>query len=71
MQLDERIRVDPVPADGVAAVDDRDLGVRLGDQRVGEGEAGRAGADDEVVRAEAHWPKATGGGLAAGNVATV
>jgi hypothetical protein len=33
----------------VTAIDDRDRGVRVGEQLVGEGHAGGAGADDEVV----------------------
>ena len=49
MELDERIRVLPVPAGRVATVDERDVHVRVIDQGVREGHAHRARAHDEVV----------------------
>ena len=49
MELDERIRVLPVPAGRVATVDERDVHVGVVDRRVREGHAHRARAHDEVV----------------------
>ena len=46
MQLDEWIGVEPVPTGRVAAVDQRDVHVRVIDQRVREGHAHRARAHD-------------------------
>ena len=52
MQLDERIRVQPVPAGRVATVDERDVDVGMVDERVGERHAHRACTHDEVVRVQ-------------------
>ena len=49
MQPDERVGVEPVPADAVAAVDDRHARVGVVDQRVRERHAHGAGPHDEVV----------------------
>ena len=49
MQLDERIGVQPVPAGRVATVDQREVHIRVIDQRVREGHAHRPRAHDEVV----------------------
>jgi hypothetical protein len=49
VQLDERIRVEPVPAGCVAAIDERDVHVRVIDERVGERHAHGSCADDEIV----------------------
>ena len=49
MELDERIRVEPVAACRVPTIDQRDVHVGVVDQRVREGHAHRAGADDEVL----------------------
>ena len=49
MELHERICVEPVPARGVLTVDERDVRIRVVDQRVRERHAHRAGTDDEVV----------------------
>ena len=71
MQLDERIRVQPVPAGRVATVDQRDVHVRVIDQRVGEGHAHRPRAHDEVVglersRHQQNWPPELAGAPARG-----
>ena len=49
MQSYERVRVEPVATDVVATVDHDHLTVRMVDEGVGEGEAGRPSADDQVV----------------------
>ena len=49
VQLDEWIRVEPVPAGRVAAIDERDVHVRVIDERVGERHAHGSCADDEIV----------------------
>ena len=49
MQLNERIRILPMPAGRGAAVDQRDMYVRMIDQRVHEGHAHRARAYDQVI----------------------
>ena len=49
MEPYERIGVQPVAARLVTPVDQNDLGVRVRDQRVGEGHPGRTGPDNEVV----------------------
>ena len=49
VQLDERVRVEPMPAGRVPAVDQRDVHIGVIDQRVGERHAHRARADDEIV----------------------
>ena len=49
MQLDERVRVEPVAAGRVAAIDEGDVHVRVIDQRVGERHAHGSRADDEIV----------------------
>ena len=53
VQLHERIRVLPVPAGGVAAVDQGDMHVGVVDQRVGERHAHRACTHDQVIGVEA------------------
>jgi hypothetical protein len=52
MQPYERVDVEPVPAWRMMAVDHDDLHVGMRDQRVRERHAGRAAANDEVVRLE-------------------
>jgi AcrR family transcriptional regulator len=50
MQANERIRVQPMTARGVLAVDQRHLNVlRLGHERVSEGETARPRSDDQIV----------------------
>src|SRR5690606_31539651 len=49
VEADERVGVEPVPAGGVAAVDEGDVDVGVVDQRVGEGHPHGTGADDDVV----------------------
>jgi hypothetical protein len=49
VQLDERVRVEPVPAGRVAAIDERDVHVCVIDERIGERHAHGSGADDEIV----------------------
>jgi hypothetical protein len=49
MELDEWIRVQPMPTGRVAAVDERDMDIRVVDERIREGHAHRPGTDDEVV----------------------
>ena len=53
MQTDKGISVNPVSAGGVAAIDDRDGRVGVGEQRVGERHPRGAGTDNEIVRFEA------------------
>ena len=62
MELDEWIRVLPMPAGRVATVDERDVHIRVIDQRVREGHAHRARAHDEVVglqRSASPWCSAS------------
>jgi hypothetical protein len=59
VQANERIRVPPMTPRGLSAVDQRDLHVGLGQQRVGEGEAGCARPYDQVVRAVDRLPDGT------------
>ena len=49
MKPDERICRQPMPSDGVPAVDERHARVGVVDERVGERHPGRARADHEVV----------------------
>ena len=49
MQADERVRLEPVPADAVATVDQRHADVGVVDQRVGERHPHGAGSHHEVV----------------------
>ena len=49
MQRDEGVGVVPVATGFATPVDDGDVRVGLGQQRVGEGQSHGAGADDEVV----------------------
>ena len=49
MEPNERVRVEPVPADAVAAVDEGHGGVGVPDERVGERHPRRAGPDHHVV----------------------
>jgi hypothetical protein len=49
MQLDERICVEPVSPRGVAAIDERDVDIRVIEEGVGERHAHRPCADDEIV----------------------
>ena len=60
VELDERIRVLPVPAGRVATVDERDVDVGVIDQGVGERHAHGARAHDQVVglqRSHRHAPR--------------
>ena len=52
VQPDEGVGLQPVPADAVATVDQRDARVGVVDQRVGERHPDGAGADHEVVGLE-------------------
>ena len=52
METDVGIGVDPVPARGVTAIDDRDRRLGMREQRVGEGHPGGPGTDHEIVRLE-------------------
>ena len=54
VQTDERIRVEPVAARGMPAVDQRHLDVGLRHQRVDEREAARAGSDDQIIGGDEH-----------------
>ena len=54
MQSDEGVGVAPVTPWLVPPVDEQHIGVRLGDQGVGEGEPARARPDDEVVGGQFH-----------------
>jgi hypothetical protein len=56
VELHERVRVEPVPAGAMAALDHHDVGVAVLDQRVDEGHPERAGTDDEIVRLELRVP---------------
>lgn len=49
MQLHERVRVQPVAARGMAAVDEDDLDIGVIDQRVGERHTHRARTHDEEI----------------------
>ena len=49
MQADERVRLEPVPADAVATVDQRHAYVGVVDQGVGERHPHGAGSHHEVV----------------------
>ena len=49
VEANERIGVQPVAARPVKPVDQHDLGVRVRDQRVGEGHPRRTRTDNEVV----------------------
>ena len=49
MQTDEGVRVQPVTARGVPAVDHRHLDLGSGHQRVDEGEAAGARSDDQII----------------------
>jgi len=60
VQADERVRVEPVAAHAGPAVDQDDVGRRLGQERVGEGESARPRPDDEVIGRELHRPRLTG-----------
>ncbi len=60
VKADERISIQPVTARPVTPVDQHDLGVRVRDQRVGEGHPRGTGSDNHVVGLDfAHAPKAT------------
>jgi hypothetical protein len=50
MQLDERVRVLPVPARCVPTIDKGDMHIRVVDQRVREGHAHRPRAHNQVIR---------------------
>ncbi|HLV03718.1 MAG TPA: hypothetical protein VKY79_03955, partial [Actinomycetaceae bacterium] len=50
MEPDEGVGLEPVPAVGVAAVDEGDVDVGVVDQGVGERHPHGTGADDDVVR---------------------
>ena len=50
MELHKWIRVLPMPAGGVATIDERDVNIRVIDEGVRERHAHRARAYDEVVR---------------------
>lgn len=54
VQPDERVGVAQLPARLVSSVDEQYAGVGIGDQRVGEGEAARTHAIDEVVGGQPH-----------------
>ena len=49
VQANERIRVQPMTSRSLSAVDHRHLDVRLGHQRVGEGEAARARSYHQII----------------------
>ena len=56
VELHERVRVQPVAAGAMAALDHHDVGVAVLDQRVDEGHPERADTDDEIVRLELRVP---------------
>ena len=52
VELDERVRVEPVTAGSMTTLDDHDVGVAVFEQGVDERHPHRAGTDDEMVRLE-------------------
>jgi len=49
VQPDERVGIVPVPARAMARIDQHDIGAAVSKQRIREGHAGGARADDQVV----------------------
>jgi hypothetical protein len=49
MQADERIRMQPMTSRGITAVDHGHLGIRLGHQRVDEGQPARARPYNQII----------------------
>jgi hypothetical protein len=56
VQTDEGVRVQPVASRGALALDQSHLDVRLGHQRVDEGEPAGARSDDQIIRRHEHVP---------------
>ena len=55
MQPHERVRIEPVAAGPVPAIDEGDLHARMAGHGVGESHAGRPGPDYQVVSLERVW----------------
>ena len=55
MQPHERVRIEPMAAGPVPAIDQGDLHLRMAGQGVGESHARRPGSDYQVVSLERTW----------------